>query len=86
MGDGGAGGEPIGAVWTAGAVARRLAVAPATLRSWNQRYQLGRHRRFTEQDVAVLETMCRLIGDGVVPAAAARLARASRPADPSGTR
>ena len=54
-------------MWTAGAVARRLAVAPATLRSWNQRYQLGRHRRFTEQDVAVLETMCRLIGTASSP-------------------
>ncbi len=83
-------GDPAGPVWTAGAVARRLGIAPATLRSWNQRYQLGpathqrgRHRRYTEQDVAVLETMCRLIGEGVVPAAAAQIARSSDPSDPA---
>jgi DNA-binding transcriptional MerR regulator len=69
-------------VWSAGAVARRLGIAPATLRSWNRRYRLGpadhqpgRHRRYTEQDVAVLEAMCRLVGEGVPPTAAAGIAR-----------
>jgi len=77
-------------VWSASAVAHRLGVAPATLRSWNQRYQLGpaghqrgRHRRYTAQDVAVLETMCRLIADGVVPAAAARIAQSQLAANPT---
>jgi MerR family transcriptional regulator, light-induced transcriptional regulator len=67
---------------TAGAVARRLGVAPSTLRSWARRYGLGppdhrsgRYRRYSERDVAELETMCRLVGQGVAPAAAAALAR-----------
>jgi DNA-binding transcriptional MerR regulator len=90
MGGSGEQGGPTGLVWTAGAVARRLGIAPATLRSWNRRYQLGpathqrgRHRRYTDQDVAVLETMCRLIAEGVVPAAAARIALSSCSADPA---
>jgi DNA-binding transcriptional MerR regulator len=69
-------------VWSAGAVARRLGIAPATLRSWNRRYRLGpaahqpgQHRRYTEQDVAVLEAMCHLVGEGVAPSAAAGMAR-----------
>ena len=73
---------PAAPVWSAGAVARRLGIAPATLRSWNRRYRLGpadhrpgRHRRYTEQDVAVLEAMCRLVGEGVPPTAAASIAR-----------
>ena len=44
---------------TAGAVARRLGVAVTTLRTWHQRYDLGpsahepgKHRRYTEEDVA----------------------------------
>jgi DNA-binding transcriptional MerR regulator len=78
-------------VWSAGAVARRLGIAPATLRSWNRRYRLGpvdhqpgRHRRYTEQDVAVLEAMCRLVGEGVPPTAAAAIARSHTRAARSG--
>jgi MerR family transcriptional regulator, light-induced transcriptional regulator len=70
------------AVWSAGAVARRLGVSPTTLRSWHHRYGLGpqaprpgTHRRYSEHDVAVLETMARLVGQGIVPAAAAEIAR-----------
>jgi MerR family transcriptional regulator, light-induced transcriptional regulator len=71
---------------TAGAVARRLGVAPSTLRSWARRYGLGpadhrsgRYRRYSERDVAELEAMCRLVGQGVAPAAAAALAREHTP-------
>ncbi|MEU8518731.1 MerR family transcriptional regulator [Streptomyces sp. NBC_01216] len=68
---------------TSGAVARRLGVAPTTLRSWDRRYGIGpaaredgRHRRWTQADIAVLEEMCRLTASGVPPAEAARAARA----------
>ncbi|MFD6419440.1 MerR family transcriptional regulator [Streptomyces sp. NPDC060194] len=67
---------------TTGAVARRLGVAPTTLRSWDRRYGIGpaahrggRHRRWAAADVAVLERMCRLTSAGVPPAEAARTAR-----------
>ncbi|MET9382616.1 MerR family transcriptional regulator [Streptomyces sp. NPDC002928] len=67
---------------TTGAVARRLGVSPTTLRSWDRRYGIGpalrsdgRHRRWTRQDVATLETMCRLTSAGVPPAEAARAAK-----------
>ncbi|MEU5689416.1 MerR family transcriptional regulator [Streptomyces venezuelae] len=80
------------AALTSGAVARRLGVSPTTLRSWDRRYGLGpaartrgRHRRWTPEDIAVLEHMCRLTASGVPPGEAARLAsrgEASR-ADPA---
>jgi DNA-binding transcriptional MerR regulator len=67
---------------TAGAVARRLGVAVTTLRTWHQRYDLGpsrhepgRHRRYSEEDVARLEMMQRLTADGVPPGEAARWVR-----------
>ncbi|GIJ49998.1 transcriptional regulator [Virgisporangium aliadipatigenens] len=67
---------------TAGAVARRLGVAVTTLRTWHQRYNLGpsrhepgRHRRYTDEDVARLELMQRLTADGVPPGEAARWVR-----------
>lgn len=69
---------------TTGALARRLGVSPTTLRSWDRRYGIGpavradgRHRRWTPQDVAVLEAMCRLTSSGVPPAEAARAAKES---------
>ena len=69
------------------AVARRLGVAPATLRTWALRYGLepsghrpGAHRRYVPADLARLETMCRLTRDGVPPADAARVALADAPA------
>ena len=62
-------------------VARRLGVAPATLRTWDRRYGLGpsehragAHRRYTDDDVARLVIMRRLTLDGVAPADAARAA------------
>ncbi|XUL93190.1 MerR family transcriptional regulator [Streptomyces galilaeus] len=74
---------------TTGALARRLGVAPTTLRSWEQRYGIGpavraegRHRRWTPRDVAVLEEMCRLTSSGVPPAEAAHAARQAAGAHP----
>ncbi len=76
---------------TVAAVARRLGVAPATLRTWDRRYGLGpgahvagSHRRYTPADVARLEEMGRLTRQGVAPAEAARIALA--PAEPVGDR
>ncbi|MDM7832738.1 MerR family transcriptional regulator [Cellulomonas edaphi] len=63
------------------AVARRLGVAPATLRTWDRRYGLGpsehsagAHRRYSPADVERLLVMRRLTLDGVAPGDAARLA------------
>lgn len=63
------------------AVARRLGVAPATLRTWDRRYGLGpsgrtagSHRRYTPDDVARLLVMRRLTLEGVAPVDAARAA------------
>lgn len=71
--------------WAAGVVARRLGIPPSTLRAWNRRYgigpadhQAGRHRHYTEHDISVLETMRQLMGQGVLPAAAAAIATARR--------
>jgi len=65
---------------TVAAVARRLGVAPATLRTWDRRYGLGptlhaagAHRRYSRADIARLEAMRRLVLDGVPPADAARI-------------
>ncbi|WP_330181194.1 MerR family transcriptional regulator [Nocardia sp. NBC_01503] len=64
-------------------VAERLGIPAATLRSWNQRYgigpaahQPGRHRLYSEADIALLERMHALIKAGATPAGAAGLIRA----------
>lgn len=69
---------------TVAAVARRLGVAPATLRTWDRRYGLGpsehlagSHRRYSAQDVARLLVMRRLTLEGVAPSEAARAALAT---------
>ncbi|MFW6725125.1 MerR family transcriptional regulator [Streptomyces sp. MAR4 CNY-716] len=66
---------------TTGALARKLGVAPTTLRTWERRYGIGparreggRHRRWSPGDVARMEYMCHLTAQGVTPAEAARLA------------
>ncbi len=76
---------------TVAAVARRLGIAPATLRTWDRRYGLGptlhaagAHRRYSRSDVARLERMRRLVLDGVPPADAARIA-VTQPSAPAGT-
>jgi MerR family transcriptional regulator, light-induced transcriptional regulator len=72
---------------TVAAVARRLGVAPATLRTWDRRYGLGpsqhaagAHRRYSPADIARLERMRRLVLSGVPPAEAARVAQVEDPA------
>jgi DNA-binding transcriptional MerR regulator len=67
---------------TVAAVARRIGVAPATLRTWDRRYGLGpsaheagEHRRYCPQDLAILTTMRKLITAGVAPADAAQQAK-----------
>ena len=71
------------ATLTVAAVARRLGVAPATLRTWARRYGLGpgahtagSHRRYSAEDLARLVIMRRLTHEGVSPAEAARMAMA----------
>jgi DNA-binding transcriptional MerR regulator len=68
---------------TVAAVARRIGVAPATLRTWDRRYGLGpssheagEHRRYCPNDLAQLTLMRRLIISGVAPAEAAVRAKA----------
>lgn len=63
---------------TVAAVARRLGVAPATLRTWDRRYGLGpsghtqgEHRRYNTVDLARLTLMRKLVIAGVPPAQAA---------------
>jgi hypothetical protein len=73
--------EPPEPALSVAAVARRLGIAPATLRTWDRRYGVGpsghatgRHRRYDSQDVARLELMQRALLRGVSPAEAARYA------------
>lgn len=82
-------GSTPGPVWTAAAVARRLGVAPATLRSWSRRYGLapaahtpGRHRRYTAADLAELTTVRALVAEGVVLSTAAAIVRSRRATTP----
>jgi DNA-binding transcriptional MerR regulator len=67
---------------TVAAVARRIGIAPATLRTWDRRYGLGpsehqdgEHRRYCPNDLAKLTLMRRLIVAGVSPAEAAERAK-----------
>ncbi len=86
--------RPLAPLLAVGAVAGRLGVAPETVRSWERRYgvgptgrTLGGHRRYNDEDLAVLFAMQDLVGAGVRPADAARqavsAAPARRPAGPS---
>ena len=66
---------------TVAAVARRLGVAPATLRTWDRRYGLGptehssgEHRRYNAADLARLTLMRKLVISGVSPSEAAQRA------------
>lgn len=75
---------------TVAAVARRLGIAPATLRTWDRRYGIGpgehvpgRHRRYSADDVARMELMQHALLRGVSPADAATYARAARLPRPS---
>jgi DNA-binding transcriptional MerR regulator len=70
---------------TVAAVARRIGVAPATLRTWDRRYGLGptlheagSHRRYGPSDLAKLTLMRRLISTGIAPCEAAEQAKAHK--------
>lgn len=78
---------------TVAAVARRIGIAPATLRTWDRRYglgptvhQAGTHRRYSAIDVARIDLMRKLMINGVLPSEAARsaLSQEVTPADVSG--
>jgi len=78
---------------TVSAVARRMGVAPATLRTWDRRYGVGpshhtpgSHRRYTASDMARLEHMRRLVIAGVTPAQAAKAALADATLPAGGAR
>jgi len=67
--------------YTVSAVADRVGVPIATLRSWNQRYGIGprdhnpgKHRLYSEADIAMVLRVHRLIGKGANPRTAARAA------------
>ncbi len=69
---------------TVAQVAHRLGVAPATLRTWDRRYgvgpsahEAGSHRRYTEEDLARLAVMRRLVVSGVPAQQAAIVAKAA---------
>lgn len=66
---------------TVAAVARRIGIAPATLRTWDRRYGLGpsvhvagSHRRYSATDVARIDLMRKLMLNGVLPSIAAQTA------------
>jgi DNA-binding transcriptional MerR regulator len=66
---------------TVAAVARRIGIAPATLRTWDRRYGLGpsvhvagSHRRYSASDVARIDLMRKLMLNGVLPSEAAKTA------------
>ena len=70
----------------AAAVARRLGIAPATLRTWDRRYgvgptehRAGQHRRYTTDDLARLEALQKLVQQGVTVADAAQQIRSDPP-------
>ncbi len=84
-------GAATGATLKVAAVAARLGVAPATLRTWARRYGLGpsahtagAHRQYSLGDLERLMVMRRMTLEGYSPAEAARVALEATPGDPSG--
>ncbi|WP_367138273.1 MerR family transcriptional regulator [Saccharothrix sp. HUAS TT1] len=79
--------------WTPRAVAAMLGISPTTLRTWDQRYQLGPsgrtaggHRRYRADEVEQLRRMVALTARGVAPAQAAEQARQPVPDRPEPVR
>ena len=79
------GGTGVGPTLKVAVVARRLGVAPATLRTWARRYGLGpsthvagAHRQYSADDLERLSVMRRLTLEGVAPAEAAKIAVAAQ--------
>ncbi|NKY32887.1 MerR family transcriptional regulator [Nocardia speluncae] len=77
---------PDAAGYTVRAVADRLGIPTATLRSWNRRYAIGptqhrpgQHRLYSASDIAVLERMLTMIHAGASPAGAAAAVTATSP-------
>ncbi|MCU1364873.1 MAG: putative transcriptional regulator, partial [Ilumatobacteraceae bacterium] len=77
-------------LYPVGVVADRLGVPTATLRSWNRRYGIGpadhhpgRHRLYTEADIAAVGRMHQMIEQGASARSAARAARTFHPSDSS---
>ena len=69
--------------WSVGAVAERLGIPTATLRSWDRRYGVGPsqrsaggHRRYTENDILRVGVLQRHVDRGVPTQTAARVALA----------
>jgi MerR family transcriptional regulator, light-induced transcriptional regulator len=84
--DGHTGGDPDQPLLGVAAAARRLGIAPATLRTWDRRYGLGpsdhtpgQHRRYSPDDLARLDLMRRALLRGASVGDAARLATAAPP-------
>ena len=85
-------GAAAGATLKVAAVAARLGVAPATLRTWARRYGLGpsahtagAHRQYSLGDLERLMVMRRMTLEGYSPAEAARVALEAAPGDLPGT-
>jgi hypothetical protein len=75
------------------AAARRVGVAPSTLRTWDRRYGIGptdrvpgRHRRYSPDDLARLDLMHRALILGATPADAAAHALTALPVPADATR
>ena len=75
------------------AAARRVGVAPSTLRTWDRRYGIGptdhtpgRHRRYSPDDLARLDLMHRALILGATPADAAAHALTALPPHPDAAR
>jgi hypothetical protein len=73
-----------GLMWGVGAVSLRVGIATPTLRTWERRYGLGPsqrtgggHRRYSEDDIARVQLMGRLVTRGVSAHAAAKVALSS---------